>query len=200
MDTLLYVIDNHLYINITNRCPCSCNFCVRNETDSLGDAGSLWLREGEHLVEEYIEQFKSRAINRYQEIIFCGYGEPTERLEDICILANFLKKNYKVPIRLNTNGLSDLIYGRDTTPDLEGKFDAVSVSLNAPDAESYLAITNSRFGIRSFDAMLTFTENAKRYVPNVMMSVVNVIPAEDIAKCQKICKKIGIPLRVRVYG
>ncbi len=200
MDTLLYTIGSNLYLNTTNRCPCACTFCVRNETDSLGDAGSLWLRDGEHPVEEYIQQFEARTMNRYQEIIFCGYGEPTERLEDICAIADYLKAHYSVPVRLNTNGLSDLIYGRDTTPDLEGRFDAVSVSLNAPDAQRYLEITNSRFGIGSFDAMLRFAQNAKKYVPHVQMSIVDVLSPEDTKRCQDICDKIGVPLRIRLYA
>ena len=200
MDTLLYTIGNNLYLNTTNRCPCACTFCVRQETDTLGDAGSLWLKDGEHPVEEYIQQFKERDLDHYQEIIFCGYGEPTERLADICAMADYLKAHTKTPIRLNTNGLSDLIYGRDTTPDLDGRFDAVSVSLNAPDAQHYLEITNSRFGIESFDAMLRFTQNAKAHVPYVQMSIVDVLSPEDTKKCQEICDKIGVHLRIRLYA
>ena len=134
------------------------------------------------------------------EVVFCGYGEPAERLKDLLEVAAWLKKNYAVKTRINTNGLADLIWGTDTAPWLEGKIDAVSVSLNAIDAEEFLRLTRSKFGIGSYDAMLKFTQNCTKYVPHVMMTVVDqVTTPEEQESARKICEKLGATLRVRAY-
>ena len=126
--------------------------------------------------------------------------EEMERLKDLLEVAAWLKKNYTVKTRINTNGLADLIWGTDTAPWLEGKIDAVSVSLNAIDAEEFLRLTRSKFGIGSYDAMLKFTQNCTKYVPHVMMTVVDqVTTPEEQESARKICEKLGATLRVRAY-
>ena len=106
-----------------------------------------------------------------------------------------------VATRLNTNGLSDLSYGRDTSPDFDGDIlDTVSISLNASNAERYLELTRSRFGVKSYEAMLSFAQDMKKYVPNVVLTIVDHVEgADEIEKCRAICESRGLTLRVRPY-
>ena len=103
-------------------------------------------------------------------------------------------------MRINTVGLANLIHGRDVTPELEGRVDTISISLNAPTAEEFLELTRSRFGIESFEAVKEFAVLSKKYVPNVVMSVVEkVMPEDKIELCRLICEELGVTLRVRAY-
>ena len=127
---------------------------------------------------------------------------PAERLDDLLKVAAHLKEGHpNLPIRINTNGLADLIWHKPTAPMLKGLIDCVSVSLNAMDAEEYLKLTRSKFGIGSFDAMLKFTKECTQYVPHVMMTVVDepVTTPEEQEICKGICEKVGATLRVRPY-
>lgn len=193
---VLYDYGRGLYANITNRCPCRCEFCIRNMTDALGSADSLWLKR-EPTVEEVEKMLKDWDLSCYDELVFCGYGEPMERLDDLLEIAGYIKKNTNLTVRINTNGLSDLINGKETAPMLEGLIDAVSVSLNQSDAEKYNDLCHPEFGMDAYPAMLKFTEDVKKYVPRVAMSVVGVIPTSDIEKCRKITEKLEVPFRVR---
>lgn len=193
---VLYDYGRGLYANITNRCPCRCDFCIRNMTDSLGSADSLWLKR-EPTVEEVLEMLNDWNLNLYDELVFCGYGEPTERLDDLLAIARKVKGRTHLKIRINTNGLSDLINGKETAPMMKGVIDAVSVSLNQSDAEKYAELCHPRFGLQSYDAMIQFTREVQKYVPHVAMSVVGVIPREDIEKCRSIAAELGVPFRVR---
>ena len=123
----------NVYVNMTNKCPCSCVFCLR-QTKQQQEGNTLWLKEGEPSVETMLELFAQYDLNVINELVFCGFGEPLERLEDVCRVIDSLKETYpNLKVRLNTIGLANLIYGRDVTPELKGRFDTVSISLNAPD-------------------------------------------------------------------
>ena len=102
-------------------------------------------------------------------------------------------------MRLNTNGLSDKINGRHTAPELDGRFEVVSVSLNAPNAEKYEALCHSEYGLEAFPAVLRFAAEAGLHVPKVYMTVVDTMPQEDIDQCRRICEDIGAIFRVRKY-
>ena len=154
--TITYKAKNGIYVNMTNRCPCACTFCLRQNAPGVYGSDPLWL-EREPTVEEVEASLSKWDLNSMDEVVFCGYGEPAERLKDLLEVAAWLKKNYTVKTRINTNGLADLIWGEPTAPWLEGKIDAVSISLNAIDAEEYLRLTRSKFGIGSYDAMLRYT-------------------------------------------
>jgi TatD family-associated radical SAM protein len=139
-------------------------------------------------------------LSKFEELVFCGYGEPTERLPELIETAEYARsKTPGLKIRLNTNGLSDLINGRDTLPELSSVLDRISVSLNAKGPEEYLALCHPRFGIGAFEAMLDFTRRAKECIPDVTMSVVSgSIPYQDIEPCRRIAEEeIGVKFRVR---
>lgn len=197
--TILYKIHNNLYVNLTNKCPCACTFCLRQTRDHMEDSGVLWL-EKEPTVDEVIADFANFNMDDYDEVVFCGFGEPTERIDVLLEVAAYVKKTYNKPTRINTNGLGNLVNGRDITPELKGLIDTVSISLNTPNKERYYELTRSKFGIGSFDAMIDFAREAVKYVPHVVMTTVaTTITKEEEAECQRICDNIGVKYRIRPF-
>ncbi|MBR6873218.1 MAG: TIGR04100 family radical SAM protein [Ruminococcus sp.] len=197
--TLSYEVGEGLYLNITNKCPCNCTFCLRNHGDGAYGSDPLWL-EHQPAAAEVIENLKTRDLDSYKQIIFCGYGEPTTELGILKEVAAYIRSVTKTPIRINTNGLSDLINGRDTAPEFEGVCDSISISLNASDPEAYHAVTRPVFkDVDCFAAMLRFAENVKRYVPDVVLTVVDIIGEDEINRSRQIAESIGVRLRVREY-
>lgn len=198
--TLTYEYGNNLYINLTNRCPNHCSFCLRNNSSGSLYAKDLWLKEGEPPREAYLEDLKSRDLDKYGEIVFCGYGEPCCRFDDMMWLCDEIKAlggHYKT--RLNTNGQGDLIVGRPTAPEMAGRIDTVSVSLNADTAEKYQQLCLSEYGESAYNALLGFTGDAVKHLPNVFMTVVDTMSKEEIDNCRKMCEGLGARFRVRSY-
>lgn len=197
--TLLYKVRGNLYVNLTNRCPCACTFCLRSTRQTMDEENhSLWL-EHEPSVAEVIDEFKKWDLQQFKEIVFCGYGEPTERMDAVEELAGYLKAHYTNPLRINTNGLGNLIWNRDITPMFKD-IDTVSISLNTPNADKYHELVRSKFGDCSFDAMLTFAKNVTNYVPNVVMTTVETtITKEEEAQCQEICDRLGVTYHIRKW-
>ncbi len=199
MMTITYQVNNGIYVNMTNRCPCACTFCLRHNSDCVYGSAPLWL-DHEPTVEEVCRSIDGWDLSKYSEVVFCGYGEPTERLEDLLKVAAYIKGKSSIPLRINTNGLGDLIYGERTAPKLAGLIDAVSVSLNATNKEDYLKVVRPKFGMESYDAMLAFTKDCVSYVPKVVMTVVDVVTsAQEQAKAKEICDSIGATLRIRPF-
>lgn len=196
--TIVYEVGNNLYVNITNKCPCSCTFCIRNNGDGAYGSDSLWL-EHDPSDEEIISALQEHNFKGYDEIVFCGYGEPTVRLDSLISAASFIKKSDGPPIRLNTNGLADLIHGTSVADKLEGLCDIVSISLNAGTKEAYLKVTRPSFGENAFEAMQKFALDCKKYVKTVIFTVVDIIGKDEIAAAQEIADNLGIPLRIRKY-
>ena len=195
--TILYRYGSTYYINMTNRCPCRCVFCVRNNTDRLGDAECLWLDE-EPSVEGVMRELRSVDLSGSREVVFCGYGEPTERFDDVKEVARRIKAEYGKPVRLDTNGLGSLINGRDIVPEMVGLFDSVSISLNAPNPDEYLEVTRSRFGIDSHDEVLRFIRECRRLISGVTVSVVGgSISEESEEECRRLAHEMNVAFRVR---
>lgn len=197
---ITYRVGDGLYVNITNRCSNACDFCIRNNGDGAYGSDSLWL-EREPDEKEILEAVFSNALDEYREIVFCGYGEPGCRLETAVFVAKEIKRRRPgTLIRINTNGQTDLIYGKPTAPMYEGAFDSVSISLNAPTAEGYQKICHSRFGEAAFDAILRFASEVKEYVDDTAFSVVDkFISEEELSLCYKISEETGVKLKVREY-
>ena len=199
MMTITYPVKSGLYINMTNRCPCACTFCLRQNGTGVYGSDSLWL-DREPTVDEVCASIDGWDLSKFTEVVFCGYGEPTERLDDLVKVAAHIKTKAEIPIRINTNGLADLIWGEPTAHKLEGLIDTVSISLNATNKEDYFKTVRPKFGIQSYDAMLAFAKDCVGYVPNVVMTVVDVVTsAEEQARCREICESVGAKLRVRPY-
>ena len=198
MNHIAYRVGNGLYLNITNRCSNNCIFCIRRNGDGAYGSESLWL-EYEPSEDEIWRAVVDADPSKYEEVVFCGYGEPTYRMDVMCSIARRIKETYGSYVRVNTNGQSSLINLRDTAPEFS-VFDCVSVSLNAPTAEKYQKICLSRFGEGGFDAMLRFTKDVKKYSRKVVMSVVKeFLTQQEIDECISLCKSIGIEIRIRNY-
>ena len=199
--TISYEVGNNLYLNITNKCPCSCTFCIRNNADGAYGSDPLWL-EHEPSIDEIKADIDSRDLAKYDDIVFCGYGEPTERLDVLLETAAYLRTKNSCPkLRLNTNGLGELVNGTsgETAAKLCEALDVISVSLNAPSEEEYMKVTRPKFA-DAFAKMQEFTADCvKSGKVEVMMSVVDVIPDEQISASRELAEKLGAKLRVRKY-
>lgn len=197
MAKILYVYNDQVYANITNKCDCACTFCIRSQMDGVGDAETLW-----HTVDPTIEEIYAAIdafdFSGYKEFVFCGYGEPTCALDNLIASARYIKEKTGLPIRLNSNGLGNLYHKRDIVPELAEVIDSVSISLNAPNAEEYEKVTRPSFP-NAYAAMLDFAEECGRLMKHTQLSIVDVLPKEDIEACQKIADERGVHLKVREF-
>ena len=202
--TITYEYEDALYVNLTNRCNCNCEFCLRHgkAQGSIYTEDSLWL-EHEPSRQEAMDSFLSRDVCSYREIVFCGYGEPTYRLDDILWLVDQLKARFGdklPPVRISTNGHANLILGRDVCPELKGRIDTVSISLNAVTAREYVALCHPVQGEAAYQAMLDFARECKQYVPHVILTIVDKDKSpEEIQTCRDIAQKLGVTLRIRSF-
>ncbi|HHT9119292.1 MAG TPA: TatD family hydrolase [Candidatus Hypogeohydataceae bacterium YC41] len=193
---IAYTIRNSLYLNITNRCSNTCSFCPRLEKPYV--KGYYLGLKKEPTVEAVLEAVGDN-IGRYDEVVFCGYGEPTERLDILKEVANILKEKGARKIRLNTNGQGDLINGRPICAELAGLVDSVYISLNTPSADEYKELCSPGFEDMAYPALLAFTRQAKDSIPEVTLSVVDV-PGLDVETCKEIARELGVNFRVRRYN
>ena len=201
METIAYEYEGALYVNLTNRCDCACVFCLRrNGNKGSIYADDLWL-DHEPSREEALAAILEKHPETFRELVFCGFGEPTYRIDDVLWLVDELKKVCALPpVRINTNGHANLLAGRDVTPELTGRIDVLSISLNGSDAAEYTAVTCPQSGELGWEAMLDFTRRAARTVPKVMMTVVNKDKTpEEIERCRALAGSLGATLRVREY-
>lgn len=199
--TITYQVKNSIYVNLTNRCPCDCTFCLRHNGPGVYGSDSLWL-EREPTLEEVVASLDACDFGRFREVVFCGYGEPTERLDVLLAAAGHLKSlDASLRVRVNTNGLSDLINGRPTAALFAGKVDCISISLNTDDPEEYQSLCRPKFGEAAYPAMLEFAKESASSVPSVVMTVVGepVTSAEKQQRCRAIAESLGATLRVRPY-
>jgi len=196
--SIVYEYGNKLYVNLTNRCPCKCSFCIRQFSDTVGDSAELWLK-AEPTAAEVIAELGKYELPSFSEVAFCGFGEPTEALDVLLDAAAWLKLS-SATTRVDTNGLSDLINEKPTAHLMAGLIDTVSISLNASNAERYNALCLPKFGTASFDGILHFARDCQKNALNVLFTVVDVIGEEEIQSCQKLADSAGIPLRVRTYS
>ena len=193
-NTYAYAYGDNLYINLTNKCPNDCEFCIRREGEGIG-GHKLWL-EHEPTAPQVIEQMGD--LTPYHEVVFCGFGEPMVRLRTLLQVAAYAKAQGKAT-RINTNGLANLIHDEDVTPQLEGLIDTVSISLNASDAKAYDAVCHSAYGLRAFPALLAFAKCVQKHVPHVMFTVVDTIGQQEIERAQALADECGVQLRVRAW-
>lgn len=198
MADILYTYKNQVYANITNRCDCNCQFCIRSHQDSVGEAESLWLKSDPTL-EEIKAAMNAFDFTGYEELVYCGYGEPTCALENLLESAAYAKEKYGVRVRLNTNGLANLYHKRNVVQELAAVVDSVSISLNAPTAEKYQEVTRPQFE-NAFPAMLEFAKLANRAFSHTQLTIVDVLPEDEIEACKKLAEELGIYLRIRKFS
>ena len=175
MADILYTYHDSVYVNLTNKCDCACTFCIRSHHDTVGESGNLW-HEKDPELSDVIAAMDAFDFTGYQELVYCGYGEPTCALDILIESAKYAKEKYGLRIRVNTNGLANLYHGRDVVPELAEVVDVVSISLNA-----------------------AFAAACAKQIPEVKFTVVDVLPEEDIEASRKLAEELGIHLRVRKY-
>ncbi len=191
---LAYMIRDSLYINLTSKCSNECRFCIKYKTPYV--KGHYLALSHEPTVDEIMDEIDARS--GYREVVFCGLGEPTYRLDAIREISARLKQQ-GMRVRINTNGQGDLINGREICPELEGLVDAVSISLNQPDADSYHRVCRPRFGADAYRAVIDFIRSAARHIPEVSITALRM-PGVDIEACKRIAKQMGVAFRLREYN
>lgn len=191
-NTIVYPLKGNLYINLTNRCTARCVFCPR-VSRPIVEGYNLRLSY-EPSVGDVIHAIGNPA--GYQEVVFCGFGEPTLRLYEMLEIAEWLKAR-QAKVRLNTNGHGNLIHRRSIMPDLVGKIDAVSISLNAPDAAAYYRIVRPDFGPQTYQAVKEFIKECREKLPEVQVTMVD-LASLDIFQCEKVAgQELHTSLKVR---
>jgi TatD DNase family protein len=191
---IAYKIRNSLYLNITNRCTNSCTFCAKFSDFTV--KGHQLCLEREPSVEDVIDAIGDPSS--YDEVVFCGYGEPLLRLDLVKKVAGYLKQK-SITVRINTDGQANLVHGRNILPELAGLVDSISVSLNAPDASTYHKICRSEFGEQGYEALKSFILEAKNLIPSVTATAVT-LPGVDIDACRKVAQELKVEFRERVYN
>lgn len=198
---LVYLLDGKIYINLTNKCTNECIFCIRTLKDDVCGK-NLWLKNDNVTVEEVIKQLKSLKQDE-EEIIFCGYGEPTLKLEILKEVAKFIKENYSnVKIRLNTNGHANFVYKRNIIPELVGLIDEISVSLNASTEDLYKELTQPNLVCENIlDEVKDFIKKSVKAGIPTTASVVSGYKNYnvDLEQCEKIAQGLGAKFRVREW-
>lgn len=151
--------DKNIYINLTNKCSNNCDFCIRKSDCFDNFNCTLWL-EHEPTVQEVLDSIDEKAFERAEQIVFCGYGEPTYRINELVELGKYFKSKGKTT-RINTNGQGNLINKKDITPLFEGAIDIVNISLNESTPEEYQKICHSIYGKDVFWEIQDFAEKSK---------------------------------------
>lgn len=193
LSTIAYTLHGNRYLNITSRCTLRCGFCPKFNGSWEVRQYELRLRN-EPSVDEIVAAVGS--AREFREIVFCGLGEPTRRLDVLLEVARRLRGR-GVRIRLNTDGLANLIHGRDVTPDFAGVIDAVSISMNAHKEDIYLRHCRPRHE-HAFESMLEFARCVQKHVPEVMMTAIDGLAGVDIEECRRIAEEIGAGFRRRM--
>jgi len=203
MYTLIYSINNEknpqtVYVNLTNACTNSCVFCLREQKDDV--CGANMRHDDNYTLEDIIRQFKN--FSSIKEVVFCGYGEPFLKKDMMKEFCKYLRQNYpEIKIRVNTNGHANAIYKTNTAEEFKGLIDAVSVSLNASNADEYNEICHPKI-VNAYSEVKKFIKSARDAGMDVSASIVTGFDKEhniDIEKCRKIADSLGAKFRNREF-
>lgn len=197
-NTLVYLLDGKIYINLTNRCTNDCIFCLRKDKDDV-KGQELWLDDENSTAEDVIKQLTS--FEPTKEVIFCGYGEPLLKFEELKQVAQYIKTNYPdTKIRVNTNGHANFVYQKNIVPELKGLIDEFSVSLNAPTKKEYNELSQPKFD-EAYEEVKKFIKACADEKISVVASVVEGYKGRhlDLTICENIAKDLGAKFRVREW-
>ena len=197
-NTLVYLLDGKIYINLTNRCTNDCIFCVRKDKDDV-KGQELWLDDENSTAEDVIKQLSS--FEPTKEVIFCGYGEPLLKFEELKQVSQYIKTHYPdTKIRVNTNGHANFVYQKNIVPELKGLIDEFSVSLNAPTKKEYNELSQPKFD-EAYEEVKKFIKACADEKISVVASVVEGYKGRhlDLTICENIAKDLGAKFRVREW-
>ncbi len=198
MSDIVYYFKNNLYINLTNKCPVKCRYCIKYKWDYKFYEYDLRIKET--VVEEVLAKLEE-SIKKYsgvKEVVFCGYGEPLMEYKKVIEISKWLKKNYpKIKIRINTNGLANAWHKTNVLKYLKGLVDKIYISLNAHNEKVYKKLHITK--IKSpFKKILDFIETAKKYIPQVVVTTIDY-PGIDKKEVKKIVKKLKVKFKSRKF-
>ena len=195
----VYWIDNTLYLNITNQCSNCCYFCIRKYKPGVRGF-NLKLKEEPTVKEIKTELSEVLHLRNWDELVFCGFGEPTERLDALLEVAKWVRQYYGKPLkmRVDTNGHGYLLNpGRDVAAEMKNAgIEKVSVSLNAETKEKYMEICKPNFP-EAYEALLDFICRTKKLL-EVEATAVR-LPEVNLAKVQAVANNLGVKFKVREY-
>ena len=189
---LAYPIGDGLYLNISRGCTLHCAFCPKWTAPVVHDY-DLTLEHNPRL-EEVLAAMGD--FSAYEEIVFCGYGEPTLRLELLLDVARVVKERTGTRVRVNTDGLANRVHRRDVTPAFAGLVDAVSISLNAQNQTVYDRHCQPELP-DAYPSMLAFVAAVRRHVPEVTLTAIDGLEGVDIAACRRLAEGMGVAFRSR---
>ena len=197
-NTLAYLLDGKIYINLTNRCTNSCIFCLRNDKDDVCGK-NMWLDSETFSAQDVINQLEQLPLS--QEITFCGYGEPLLKLDILKKVAKYIKEKHpEIKLRINTNGHANFVYKRNICKELKGLIDTISVSLNGSTEEEYNELSQPSFK-GAYDEVKKFIKASSDAGIKTIATIVEGYKGRhmDIEACQKIAQDLGATLRVREW-
>lgn len=202
MDTYVYSIEDEaddvktLYVNLTNKCSNACVFCIRNTVDDI-KGKNLWLENEDVKTQDVITQLNN--FNKPEEVVFCGFGEPFMKLDVLKEVASYLKEQ-NIKVRVNTNGIGNVVNKKNIVPEISNLVDEISISLNAPTEEQYAEISKPKIQ-NAYNEMIDFAKKSVENGIKTTLSVVNQHPdyTLDIQACEKIADEIGADLKVRKW-
>ena len=199
-NNLVYILDNKVYINLTNKCTNNCLFCIRQQKDDVVGT-NMWLETEDYHPADVIIQLENVSDKLKNGVTFCGYGEPTIKFATLKTVAKYLKEYYPgVTIKVNTNGHGNIINKKDILPELKGLVDEFSISLNAQNEDLYRELSQPKLN-NAYEAMLDFAKEASELGFKTTMSVVSEYKDYDVdlKECENIAKTIGAEFRNREF-
>lgn len=199
-NNLVYFLDGNIYINLTNLCTNDCVFCIRALKDDVVGT-NLRLNDEKVDVNDVIAQLKAMEAQIDKEIIFCGYGEPLIKLEEVKQVAKYIKENYpNVKVRVNTNGQANLVHKRNIVPELVGLIDKISVSLNAQNRELYNELSVPKFE-NAYEAVKDFIRECVKNGIDTTATIVTGYKnyCVNLDECMNITKELGANFRERPW-
>lgn len=191
---LAYAIGDNLYLNVTDRCTLACAFCPKYRDDDHRVHGVDLSLSRLPTAQEVIAAIGDPAA--YQEVVFCGYGEPTLRLKLVLEVADYVKA-HGGSVRLNTDGLANRVYHRNVLPGMQGRIDTVSISMNAQNQAVYDRHCRPAMA-DSYQAMLAFLREAPHYIPRVIATAIDGLEGVDIDACERLAHACGAAFRRRM--
>jgi len=194
MNTISYTLGKNLYLNITNRCMMACPYCIKHKWANKFNGNDLKL-DKEPTTQEIIKSIGDPK--KYGEIIFCGYGDALVNPEIVKEVSKWIKDNGG-KVRINTAGLANRYHGKNILPELKGLVDVISISLNGTNPKEHNELNRPAFGEESFDEIIKFAKEAKKYIPHVVITAVE-LPGLDVSKVKKIAEDAGVEFRARQY-
>jgi len=199
-NNLVYILDGKIYINLTNMCTNDCLFCIRQQKDDVVGT-NMWLKTEKISAEDVIKQLTPHVDKFCKGVTFCGYGEPTMKIEVLKEVSKYIKTNYpNTYIKVNTNGHGNIINHRDILPELRGLVDEFSISLNAPDEDLYNILSRPKIK-NAYNEMKNFAKESSQLGFKTVMSVVSNFEDYDVNlnNCEYIAKTSGAEFRNREF-